>query len=181
MHTQYSPISNHTSISYTMSSLMRLITLLCFLTLSSFLQSVVCSLYSVCSINDNFTTNDPYATNSKELVTYLRYQMNPKKGFVLGSKGQGLSKIHGLALCGIGVSAEDCNTCFNDSTSEIQQYCPYSKVSIMWYENCFFKYSNDNFFGRIDDQNTFYLPGAATNASWPATFESRKIEMLSNV
>ncbi|PON51947.1 Gnk2-like domain containing protein [Trema orientale] len=92
-----------------MSPLMRLVTFLYFLALySSIHQSVYGSLYSACSVYDNFTSNDPYETNSKELMSYLKYEMNPKKGFVLGSKGQGLNRVHGLALCAIGVSTQAC-------------------------------------------------------------------------
>lgn len=85
-------------------------------------------IYSYCSIHEKFTSNEPYETNLRELMSYFSNKIHPNGWFSLGSKGHDMQRTHGLALCGINVSAIDCKRYVEDSSYEIRQSCPYSRI-----------------------------------------------------
>ncbi|CAL9013820.1 unnamed protein product, partial [Prunus brigantina] len=68
-----------------------------------------------CSTTENFTANGTYQTNLKELMDYFTYETHYPTGFPLGSKGQDLDTVHGLVLCTLQASAEDCAKCISDA------------------------------------------------------------------
>ncbi|KAK9225927.1 hypothetical protein WN943_010972 [Citrus x changshan-huyou] len=135
-------------------------------------------LFHSCS-NENFTANGPYQTNLNTLVGYL-YHQAPTTGFGIGSLGQNPSQANGLALCRGDVSASDCKRCLADAVSTIRKSCPYSKSAKIFYDNCMFKYSNDNFFGQIDN-GTKYFMWNVNNVSNPVTFNQKSKELLSRL
>ncbi|KAK3184316.1 hypothetical protein Dsin_031602 [Dipteronia sinensis] len=113
-------------------------------------------LYHFCSSSETFTTNGPYESNLNKLTAYLNYQA-PLTGFRKGSLGHKPNQANGLALCRGDMSSYDCKTCVVEASSEIRKCCPNNKVAIIWYNNCLFKYSDKDFFRKIDNQNKFYM------------------------
>lgn len=115
-------------------------------------------LYHFCSNSDqNFTTNSPYQKNRDKVLGDL-YFKTPPTGFGLSSRGQyDQDRAFGLSLCRGDVSAQDCKACVVDASSEIHKRCPYNKGAAIYYDNCLLKYSNIDFYGKIDNQNTFYM------------------------
>lgn len=96
---------------------------------------------------ENFTANGIYDTNLKELISYFSYEALYPTGFALGSKGtHDTERAYGPTLCSVGVSALVCAACISDATNYILQHCSYSKVAIMLYENCLYKYSDKQAF-----------------------------------
>ncbi|KAH7533024.1 hypothetical protein FEM48_Zijuj04G0085700 [Ziziphus jujuba var. spinosa] len=61
-------------------------------------------------------------------MSYFSNKIHPNGRFSLGSKGHDMQRTHGLALCGINVSAIDCKRYVEDSSYEIRQSCPYSRI-----------------------------------------------------
>lgn len=115
-------------------------------------------LFHFCSNSDqNFTTNSPYQKNLDKVLGDL-YFKTPPTGFGVSSSGQyDQDRAFGLSLCRGDVAAQDCKTCVVDASSEIHKRCPYNKGAAIYYDNCLLKYSNTDFFGKIDNQNTFYM------------------------
>jgi hypothetical protein len=149
------------------------------LTFALLLQTIygASPLFHFCSSSANFTTNDPYDSNLGKLLGNLYYR-TPPQGFALGSVGRDRYKTYGLALCRGDVKATDCRTCVNEATREIHKRCPYNKGAIIWYDNCLLKYVNTDFFGKIDNQNKFYLWNWR-DVSEPTTFNQKTRELLS--
>ncbi|KAJ7948190.1 Cysteine-rich repeat secretory protein, partial [Quillaja saponaria] len=112
-------------------------------------------LFHFCSNPKNFTTNSPYYGNLKTLISFLNHK-TPATGFGLSSVGQYQNQAHGLALCRGDVSSSDCKTCVKEASSEILKRCQYNKGAIIWYDNCLFKYLDEDFLGQIDTKNKFY-------------------------
>ncbi|KMT06271.1 hypothetical protein BVRB_7g161960 [Beta vulgaris subsp. vulgaris] len=154
-----------------------------FLLSFTFLQTTfaVNPLYHFClSTSGNFTLNTPYDTNLNTLLTLLQRKTSPS-GFSLASTGQNPSQVYGLALCRGDVNSTDCTTCVYDARTEIRKRCPYNKGGIIWYDNCFLKYIDQNFFGQIDNKNEFQLSNVANISNAPSLFNQKVKGLLSQL
>ncbi|GAB2228762.1 hypothetical protein Drorol1_Dr00022892 [Drosera rotundifolia] len=135
-------------------------------------------LFYICSsTSGNFTANGPYASNLDQLETYLYYQ-TPWFGFALGAVGSTPDQAYGLANCRGDVNFTTCQTCVAEAKSTISQLCPSNKGGIIWYDFCELKYSNSDFFHKIDTQNEFFLLNV-NNVSNPVSFNAKTNELLS--
>ncbi|CAK8536556.1 unnamed protein product [Lathyrus sativus] len=134
----------------------------------------------ICSTTENFTSSTPYESNLKTLVNSLIYK-TPSTGFGVGSVGQTQyqnQRAYGLSLCRGDVSTSECKTCVLEATKEIQNLCPYNKGAIIWYDNCMFKYSDIDFFGKIDNSSKFSLLNVQS-VNDPIKFNSVTKDLLS--
>ncbi|KAF8043204.1 hypothetical protein BT93_A1523 [Corymbia citriodora subsp. variegata] len=113
-------------------------------------------LYHICFGKENYTSGSPFKTNLDGLLSALVSKV-PPSGFGTSSSGEGNDEVYGLALCRGDVSSPDCKSCVSDAGPELLQRCPEQKGAIIWYDNCLLKYSNVEFFGKIDTKNKFYL------------------------
>ncbi|KAI3465645.1 hypothetical protein Pfo_022308 [Paulownia fortunei] len=113
-------------------------------------------LFSICSSSQNFTANSPYERNLNKLLGDL-YFKTPPTGFGLGSSGQYPDRAYGISLCRGDVSTKDCEACFVEASNEITKRCPNDRGAIIWYDNCYLKYLDGDFLGKIDSQNKFYI------------------------
>ncbi|KAK0589502.1 hypothetical protein LWI29_015185 [Acer saccharum] len=78
------------------------------------------------------------------------------------------------------MSSSDCKSCVVEASSEIRKRCPNNKAAIIWYDNCLFKYSDKDFFGKIDNQNKFYMYNRRS-VSDPTAFNQNTKELLSQL
>ncbi|KAF8414072.1 hypothetical protein HHK36_002071 [Tetracentron sinense] len=113
-------------------------------------------LYHFCTSSENYAANGPFNTNLKHLMDFLFISV-PPFGFGFWSVGIGETRVNGLALCRGDVSSTDCKSCVVEANSMIRQRCPYKKGAIIWYDHCLLKYSKEEFFGKIDNKNKFYM------------------------
>ncbi|XP_073044080.1 antimicrobial ginkbilobin-2-like protein [Primulina eburnea] len=92
------------------------------------------------------------------------------------------NRPYGLSLCRGDVSRKDCKTCVLDASREIHERCPNNKGAIIWYDSCFLKYNDVDFFGKIDNQNRFYMLNV-NNVTMvePREFNQRVKELLTNL
>jgi hypothetical protein len=137
-------------------------------------------LFHICSNSENFTAYSPYESNLKTLINSLIYK-TPSTGFGIGSVGLVQSQnqqAYGLALCRGDVSTSECKTCVYDATKEIQSRCPYNKGAIIWYDNCMFKYLDNDFIGKIDNTNKFSLLNVQS-VNDPIKFNNMTKDLLS--
>ncbi|XP_038705041.1 cysteine-rich repeat secretory protein 38-like [Tripterygium wilfordii] len=137
-------------------------------------------LYNICFSQDNYTNNGPYRNNLDVLLSFLAIKA-PPTGFGLGWFGEAQNYVSGLALCRGDVSSPDCKTCIDDAGKELLQRCPNKKGAIIWYDYCLLKYSNVNFFGKIDDDNKFYLLNVNDVEGDPEVFYEKVKELLSGL
>ncbi|KAG5545497.1 hypothetical protein RHGRI_017856 [Rhododendron griersonianum] len=162
---------------HTMSS-SRLLSPLYLLSFSLLLQLALATnpLFHFCSSSENFTPNSPYEMNLNKLMSYLDYT-TPKTGFGTGSLGLSQNQAYGLALCRGDVKTTDCQACVAEAETEIRKRCQFNKGAIIWYDNCMLKYSNLEFFGKVDNKNKFYMWNLR-NVSDPLYFNGKTKELL---
>ncbi|KAK6142469.1 hypothetical protein DH2020_022817 [Rehmannia glutinosa] len=105
----------------------------------------------------------------------------PPTGFGLGSLGRYPNRAYGLSLCRGDVSANDCRTCLVNASTEITKRCPNDRGAIIWYDNCYLKYLDDDFLGKIDTQNRFYMWNLNNVSINPQIFNQKTRELLSKL
>lgn len=151
------------------------------LSFAALLQSVVGvdPLSHFCSSSENYTAHGPFEINLNLLMGSLSFKA-PPTGFGLGSVGKTPDRVNGLAQCRGDVSTKDCETCVVDANVEIRKLCPNNKEAIIWYDFCLLKYSNVEFFGKIDNKYSFSLYNVQ-NASDPTSFNQKTKELVSSL
>ncbi|KAL7218997.1 hypothetical protein ACSBR2_012129 [Camellia fascicularis] len=93
--------------------------------------------------------------------------------------GEATSRPH--SLCSSSTSqANNCAACVAEASGEIRKRCSYNKGSVIWYDNCLVKYSNTDFFGKIDNGNRFYMWNLR-NVSNPLSFNQKTKDLLSQL
>ncbi|MCL7027554.1 hypothetical protein MKW94_026459 [Papaver nudicaule] len=120
-----------------------------------------------------------YGTNLQALLSSFSVTV-PPTGFGLGSKGLAEDRVNGFALCRGDVKYNDCRTCVVKAASELRKLCPSNKGAIIWYDNCAVKYSNEKFFGKIDDANKIYMWNL-NNVSDPNVFNKKTREFIASL
>ncbi|XP_019167715.1 PREDICTED: cysteine-rich repeat secretory protein 38-like [Ipomoea nil] len=130
----------------------------------------------------NFATSPPDSLYRQNLNTLLGNLSSntPRNGYSSGTAGKCTDKVYGLALCRGDVSTTDCKSCVADATTKIRELCPKNNGAIIWYDNCLLKYSEDDFFGEIDDVNKFYMANGV-EAKDPKLFMQKTKELLTRL
>ncbi|XP_027172274.1 cysteine-rich receptor-like protein kinase 25 [Coffea eugenioides] len=58
--------------------------------------------------------------------------------------------VYGLFLCRGDVSTDVCGQCVAIAAVKVIEECPYHEDAIVWYEECFLRFSNQAIFSRVD-------------------------------
>ncbi|XP_028776275.1 cysteine-rich receptor-like protein kinase 10 [Neltuma alba] len=110
-----------------------------------------------CTRNKNFTSNSPYQFNLNTLLISF-YSMatrtNTTPEFYNTSVGSTSMNdaVYGEYMCRGDVPSQVCRDCVQDATNRIASMCPYNKEAIIWYEQCFLRYSDCSFFSTLQQQ-----------------------------
>lgn len=104
----------------------------------------------------NYTEDSLYHENLMILLTSLS-KSTLKNGYFNDTIGSnGTNEVFGYAMCrGDLQLPEDCKPCLHYAVSEITKLCPYEKNAAISYEECFLRYSNENFFGKPTGIETY--------------------------
>ncbi|XP_031486859.1 cysteine-rich repeat secretory protein 38-like [Nymphaea colorata] len=127
-----------------------------------------------CAGSSNYTST---SFNLQRVLLSLNIK-TAATGFSMSSAGKNSDRVSGLSLCRGAVSGSDCRTCVKDASIAIQQRCPNQKQGIIWYDNCMLRYSDLQFFGKIDSENRFFICNTQ-NVSNPEVFNKREGELMS--
>ncbi|KAH8493482.1 hypothetical protein H0E87_020292, partial [Populus deltoides] len=105
----------------------------------------------VCPNTTTFVRNSPYQANLNILLSSLagNATRNDINGFYNASTGNDVYEVYGLFLCRGDVSVEVCQECVNRATNDVVQRCPIQKEAIIWYDQCFLRYSNSSNFSSL--------------------------------
>ncbi|MBA0703004.1 hypothetical protein Goari_027343, partial [Gossypium aridum] len=122
-------------------------------------------LYKFCYDKDTtFTTNSTYGTNLNLLLSSLTSDANRIDGLYNTTVGQQPpDRIYGLFLCRGDVTPDVCRDCVAAAARNATSLCPVEKNSVIWYDKCMLRYSNESIFstmetrpgGTVWDNDTF--------------------------
>ncbi|XP_048132914.1 cysteine-rich receptor-like protein kinase 10 isoform X1 [Rhodamnia argentea] len=111
-------------------------------------------LYNYCSNATRFAPNSTYQSNLNKLLSSLSSAAaaaNNTNGFANATAGQNPpDRAYGLFLCRADVSASTCSDCVAAGTQDILQRCPNQRVSVIWYDECMLRYSNQSIYSVMD-------------------------------
>ncbi|KAK6141155.1 hypothetical protein DH2020_025095 [Rehmannia glutinosa] len=137
-------------------------------------------LFNICSTSQNYTAKSPYEINLNKLLSDLNSK-TPPTGFGLGSSGRFPNRAYGLSLCRGDVSTKDCRACLVNASTQITKRCPNDRGAIIWYDNCYLKYLDNDFLGKIDTQNRFYMWNLNNVSINPEIFNQKTRDLLSKL
>ncbi|XVE87860.1 hypothetical protein DITRI_Ditri19aG0022200 [Diplodiscus trichospermus] len=98
----------------------------------------------------NYTANSTYQANLNNIFSQLTSLTDFNYGFYNLSAGQNPTTVNAIALCRGDRNRDDCNSCLNDTISELRQRCPFYKEVIGWSEYCMLRYANREIFGEME-------------------------------
>ncbi|XWS18242.1 hypothetical protein CRYUN_Cryun32bG0026600 [Craigia yunnanensis] len=98
----------------------------------------------------NYTANSTYQANLNNIFSQLTSLTEFNYGFYNLSAGENATKVNTIALCRGDRNQDDCNSCINDTISELRQRCPFYKEVVGWSEFCMLRYANRDIFGEME-------------------------------
>ncbi|KAJ4703238.1 Cysteine rich receptor like kinase [Melia azedarach] len=113
-----------------------------------------------CPNTTTFTRNSTYQSNLNLLLSSLPSNASRSNAFSTGffnaTAGQDPNRVYGMFLCRGDQTARGCQNCVNFATSDAIQRCPIEKQNMIWYNECFLRYSNQYFFSISDRANVVF-------------------------
>ncbi|XP_041028267.1 cysteine-rich receptor-like protein kinase 10 isoform X1 [Juglans microcarpa x Juglans regia] len=122
-----------------------------------------CSVTTIATANRTlFAANSTYESNLKIVLSSLSSNATrATTGFYNASAGENPAEVvSGLFLCRGDVNTTVCQDCVATATKEVRQLCPLDKVALLWYDECFLRYSNLSIFATINE-----VPGVEINST----------------
>ncbi|KAK9936130.1 hypothetical protein M0R45_012991 [Rubus argutus] len=135
--------------------------------------------YKICSNVSNYTDNSTFANNLNSLLNSLPSNASVSKLYNT-SFGNDPDRVFALYMCLDYLSSNSCHDCIFMAQSDIVNICPNSKEAVVWEETCQLRYSNQNFFGRLNVDGNIPLANTE-NISDPEKFEKTVNETLSKL
>ncbi|KAL4366525.1 hypothetical protein GQ457_05G030100 [Hibiscus cannabinus] len=124
----------------------------------------------------NYTANSTYQANLNTIFSQLTSQTDFNYGFYNLSAGHNSNLVNAVALCRGDTNQDDCNTCLNETVSELRQRCPLYKEVVGWSEFCTLRYANRDLFGELETS-----PGSCLLNTQDVTDADRFNQALDNL
>lgn len=112
-------------------------------------EDQVTYIYSSCGKNQQYDQGSEYANNVDLLLPNLTSRASTNK-FYNVTIGEPPNQVYGLFLCSSYSTNQVCQDCITLAQGEIQQKCPSSVESIVWYIECMLRYANHSIFSIND-------------------------------
>ncbi|CAL9226557.1 unnamed protein product [Arabidopsis halleri] len=112
-------------------------------------------IYHVCPNTTTYPENSTYSSNLETLLSSLPSSNTPSfsSGFYSTAAGRSPDVVFGLFLCRGDVLPEICRDCIVFAVNDTLSRCPEEKKSLIWYDECMLRYSDENFFLESSLQN----------------------------
>ncbi|KAL3615256.1 hypothetical protein CASFOL_040917 [Castilleja foliolosa] len=136
------------------------------------------NISSLCTQTPNTNTN--FTNNRDEVLTNLTNNAPHNYGYSIAfssSSGNYLDSVFGLALCRGDVSKDNCTACLSNAKGNITTDCPHNRRAIIWYNFCYLKFADYDFYGQIDSKNKFCTK-SVDNAHHPQKFYEKAVHLL---
>ncbi|KAJ0983349.1 hypothetical protein J5N97_011604 [Dioscorea zingiberensis] len=134
-----------------------------------------------CDYSSNYTIPSPYKTNLDTLLSNLTATAPYSDAlFYNNSVVKDSDAAYGLAQCRPNTSPDDCAVCLYRSALSFSSNCLFARSAAVWFDNCFFRYSDHRFFSQLDDK-VLAIAVNAGNISNPMVFSQPLKELMYEV
>ncbi|XP_056158607.1 G-type lectin S-receptor-like serine/threonine-protein kinase At1g61370 isoform X3 [Syzygium oleosum] len=134
-------------------------------------ESAPTFLRHYCPNTTLFTPNSTYQSNLNALLSSLSSAATDNAdGFANAIAGQNPpDQVYGIFLCRGDVDAATCSNCVATGKQDILQRCPNRRVSVIWYDECMLRYSDESVYSVMEQvpSLTMYHTG---NITYPTRF-----------
>ncbi|TXG47143.1 hypothetical protein EZV62_026437 [Acer yangbiense] len=111
-------------------------------------------IYHTCS-EKNFTRNSTYQSNLNRLLSSLSSYANQSKKFNRNTEGEDPNKAYDLFQCCEDPNTSTCQDCVTFASTDAAQRCPSQKEATIWYNECYFRFSDSYIFYAAGLQETY--------------------------
>ncbi|KAK3433088.1 hypothetical protein EUGRSUZ_D00611 [Eucalyptus grandis] len=138
-------------------------------------------IYHDCPNTSLFSPNSTYRSNLHTLLSSLSSAAtHSTDGFANATAGQNPpDRAYGLFLCRGDLDIATCSICVATGKQEILRRCPNRRVSVIWYDECMLRYSNQSIFSVMEQSPSPLLYDE--NVMDPIRFMQVLLETLNNV
>ncbi|KAL3721931.1 hypothetical protein ACJRO7_034303 [Eucalyptus globulus] len=139
-------------------------------------------LFHACPNTTLFTPNSTYQSNLDALLSSLAFAASKStNGFANATAGQNPpDQVYGLFLCRGDLNTTTCSDCVATGKQEILKRCPNQQVSVIWYDECMLRYSNQSTFS-VMEREPLHVMSNTENANDSTRFMEVLLETLGDV
>ncbi|KAK9084907.1 hypothetical protein Sjap_025318 [Stephania japonica] len=109
-------------------------------------------VYHYCGKTGNFTNTTTYASNLNQLFSSLSSNVTTSNGYQNISSGKDPDRVYGSFMCRGDVDTPLCKACVDSATAKVTKSCPNNKQSIIFFDHCMLRYSDQPFFSVMQTQ-----------------------------
>ncbi|KAI3982814.1 hypothetical protein MKX01_010297 [Papaver californicum] len=135
--------------------------------------------YVNCSISQGSFTDTKFQDQRNDLFSILSSSASESR-FYNTTVGDNIDQLYGNFLCFGNLSQTECQACVISAVQDIKKLCPTSKQAIVWEETCQLRWSDEPFFGTMDDTANLSLWNKK-NVSDPDLFTDAVKKLMSNL
>ncbi|KNA16259.1 hypothetical protein SOVF_090780 [Spinacia oleracea] len=108
-------------------------------------------VFSLCSDMQTVAPSSNYQTNVDALLSSFSSKKASESLFYNTTVGIGANKVYGFFFCGFDETLAICQKCISLAINSLNSRCRGQKESVVWYDQCLVRYSNESFFGTMND------------------------------
>lgn len=106
---------------------------------------------SLCPDTETVAPTSQYQTNVDTLIFFLSSNTTRWKIAYNATAGNGANQVYGSYFCRYDQTSAFCEECISLAIDSLIADCRGRKESIVWYDQCFVRYSNESFYGTMID------------------------------
>ena len=109
-----------------------------------------------CHHDVNYTKGSKFERNLNTVLNNLVHHSS-QTGFNTSVYGQSPDQVYGLLPCRGDMLVDECYSCSQLANTTLRQSCGNATGGLIWLDNCFLRYENSRFFGKLDSADWNYL------------------------
>ncbi|WJX87340.1 hypothetical protein P8452_69545 [Trifolium repens] len=117
-------------------------------------------LYNFCENSTAKSLTTSFKSNVNNFVSWIASDSSKGTTFnhtIIGSRSS--DDVYGNYDCRFDISESFCQFCVSTAARDLVQHCPNSVTSVIFYDVCIIRYSNENFFGKVSITPTWNVTG----------------------
>ncbi|WJX93073.1 hypothetical protein P8452_74642 [Trifolium repens] len=120
-------------------------------------------LYNFCENSTAKSLSTSYKSNVNDFVSWISSDSSKGTKFnhtIIGSSSSDTGDdVYGNYDCRFDIPESLCQFCVKTAARDLVQHCPNSVTSVIFYDVCIIRYSNENFFGKVSITPTWNATG----------------------